>query len=145
MDARTRARIEKAGYRVTTVQEFTGVSDAVHWNILLQLALAKHIVARRRARRWTQEKLAREMGSTQARVAKIENFTPEVSNDLLLRATFALGTTLPELGKIIAAAAPDEPKPRAKKHRTPRTRTTQYPRPRTTQLHSMVRDKPPRA
>jgi hypothetical protein len=60
------------------------------------------------------------MGSTQARVAKVESGTArEVSVEMMIRALYAAGGSLEELGLAGADAAPPDPPRRPKKGRRP--------------------------
>ena len=104
MDARKRKRLEKAGYRITDARDFVGLSAEEDAMIRTRLALVRHIRARREELGWTQAQLAKAMGSTQARVAKLESASPEVSVDLLLRGAFALGSTPKDLSRALKVA-----------------------------------------
>jgi transcriptional regulator with XRE-family HTH domain len=53
----------------------------------------------------TQAALARKIGSSQSRVAKMETGDPSVSIDLLVRSLLALGADPRELARIIGSAA----------------------------------------
>ena len=55
----------------------------------------------------TQLTLARAVGSSQSRIAKMEAGDPTVSIDLLIKALLALGASIRELGKIIATEVPE--------------------------------------
>ena len=61
----------------------------------------------------TQTKLAKRMGSSQSRVAKMEKGDPSVSLDLLIKGLLAIGVTRQEIGAIIASAEPPRPRNRA--------------------------------
>jgi len=104
MDSRKRRRLEKSGYRVTDAKSFVGLSDEEDCMIRTRLALVRQVRELRQKRAWTQAQLAEAMGSTQARVAKLENASPEVSVDLLLRAVFALGASPKDLAKALKVA-----------------------------------------
>ncbi len=52
----------------------------------------------------TQHALAKILHSSQSRIAKIENSSPDVSIDLIMRALFAMGVTNKELGKAIISS-----------------------------------------
>jgi transcriptional regulator with XRE-family HTH domain len=52
----------------------------------------------------TQAVLARKLGSSQSRVAKIEAGDPSVSLDLMVRALLTLGASRRELAEWLAAA-----------------------------------------
>lgn len=65
--------------------------------------LAQSLRAKRLKQRMGQTQIAKIIKSSQSRVAKMEAADPSVSVDLLVRSHLALGTSSPELGRIIAA------------------------------------------
>lgn len=97
-----RKRLEAAGWKVGTVQEFLGLSDAEAEFVEMKVALALALRARRERRRLTQKEVARGLRSSQSRVAKMEAADETVSLDLLVRSLLALGVTRRELARIIA-------------------------------------------
>ncbi len=106
MEASKRRRLTAAGWRVGSTREFLGMSPAEAALIEMRLRLARNLRQARRRRHLTQSGLARRLGSSQSRVAKIESADPSVSLDLLVNALLALGTTPRALGKIIASRQP---------------------------------------
>lgn len=102
MDARKKKRLEDAGWRVGSTQDFLGLSPAEAAYIELKIALSDKLKERRQRQQVTQEKLAQLLGSSQSRVAKMEAGDPTVSLDLLMRALFALGATRRDVAKAIA-------------------------------------------
>jgi len=84
-----RERHEKAGWKVGTAAEFLELSDVEAALVEAKLALGDAVRALRRRGHISQQDLAKRMGSSQSRVAKVENHDPEVSLDLQLRAVFA--------------------------------------------------------
>ena len=58
----------------------------------IKVALARVLKAQRVRRKQSQTELAKLIGSSQSRVAKMESGDPSVSADLLLRSALALGT-----------------------------------------------------
>jgi DNA-binding XRE family transcriptional regulator len=84
MNERTRRRLEAAGARVTTVKEFLDLSEADMTFIEMKIALAKKLRECRRAAGLTQEQVAKRLGSSQSRVAKMEAGDPAVTMDLLV-------------------------------------------------------------
>jgi DNA-binding XRE family transcriptional regulator len=102
MDARKKKRLEDAGWRVGSTQEFLGLSSAEAAYIELKIALSDKLKERRQRQQVTQQKLAQLLGSSQSRVAKMEAGDPAVSLDLLLRGLFALGATRRDVAKAIA-------------------------------------------
>jgi DNA-binding XRE family transcriptional regulator len=103
MDKTKRARLEKQGWRLSTVTEFLGLTAEEAAYIELKLALSEKVREYRQSKKLTQVEMARLLKSSQSRVAKIESGDASVSVDLLLRALLAMGATRKELGKIIAA------------------------------------------
>ena len=102
MDARKKRRLEDAGWRVGSTQEFLGLSPAEAAYIELKIALSDKLKERRQRQQVTQQKLAQLLGSSQSRVAKMEAGDPTVSLDLLMRGLFALGATRRDVAKAIA-------------------------------------------
>jgi transcriptional regulator with XRE-family HTH domain len=84
-----RERLEKAGWKVGSTAEFLELSDVETALVEAKLALGDAVRALRRRGHLSQQDLAKRMGSSQSRVAKVENHDPEVSLDLQLRAIFA--------------------------------------------------------
>lgn len=97
-----RRRLEAKGWRVGSAKEFLALSDQEAEYIELKLKLAESLREKRRRRRMGQTDLARLVQSSQSRVAKMEAADRSVSIDLLIRSLLALGTSNPELGRIIA-------------------------------------------
>ena len=101
MNAEKRKRLEAAGWKIGTVQEFLNLDDADMEFIETKLALTKAVREQRQSKHLTQGALAERMKTSQSRVAKIEAGDPTVSVDLILRALFALGVTRRELAKAV--------------------------------------------
>ena len=96
-----RKKIGAAGWRVGTASQLLGLSKEEAELVELKLALAQGLRLRREARRLTQGRLAKLIGSSQSRVAKMEAADSTVTLDLLLRSLLATGATRRELAKII--------------------------------------------
>ena len=94
-------RLSKAGWKAGTATEFLGLTDEEAALIDMKLALARSLKERRLAHNLTQDGLARELGSSQSRVAKMEAADPTVSMELLVRSLLVLGTSRQEVGRII--------------------------------------------
>lgn len=109
MDEKFRKALEEDGWRIGTVQEFLGLTDAEMACIEIHHQLAETFGARRAESGLTQAKLAKRMGSSQSRVAKMEKGDPSVSLDLLIKGLLAIGVTRQEIGAIIASAEPPQP------------------------------------
>jgi DNA-binding XRE family transcriptional regulator len=98
-----RKRLEAAGFRVGTMQEFLNLSDGEADLIDLKIRLIDMLKRVRTSSGVTQQALAKSMGSSQSRVAKIEAGGADVTLDLICKALFALGVSRQALGKVIAS------------------------------------------
>jgi ribosome-binding protein aMBF1 (putative translation factor) len=97
-----RKKLEAAGFRVGWVQDYLHISDEEMALINLKARLVQMLRPAREAAGITQDDLARRIGSSQSRVAKMEAAGPHVSLDLICKALFALGVTPQRIGKAIA-------------------------------------------
>jgi ribosome-binding protein aMBF1 (putative translation factor) len=94
-------RLEAAGWRVGSAEEFLGLSKEEAAFVEMKLALAESMRKRRQARRLTQTQLARKIGSSQSRVAKMEAADPSVSIDLLVRSLLAMGVSRSDVARVM--------------------------------------------
>jgi DNA-binding XRE family transcriptional regulator len=101
MKGTKKARLEAAGWTVGTVDQLLGLSKQESEYVELKLALAEGIRLRRRLRHLTQSQLARLVGSSQSRIAKMEAADPTVALDLMVRSLLATGMGLRELAQVI--------------------------------------------
>ena len=95
-------RLEAQGWKVGGVQAFLGLSDEEVAYTELKLMLAERLRKRWQASKITQADLARRLGCSQSRVAKMEAGDPSVSLDLLVRTLLALGSPPRALRKTLA-------------------------------------------
>lgn len=109
MDDAARKRLEAAGWRFGTAQEFLGMTDEEAAYVEIRHQLSTSFRARRAQGGMTQMQLAQRIGSSQSRVAKMEKGDPSVSLDLLIQGLLNIGVTRQEIGAIIAAAEPPKP------------------------------------
>lgn len=109
MDERLLKELEADGWRVGTVQEFLGLTDAEASYVEIRHRLGKEFRVRRGQGGMTQAELAERIGSSQSRVAKMEKGDPSVSLDLLIQGLLNIGGTVQEIGAIIAASEPPKP------------------------------------
>lgn len=98
-----RRKLERAGFKVGSVQEFLRLSDEEMAIIELKVRMVEMLRVARRAKGLTQHGLARLLGSSQSRVAKMEAGGADVTLDLICKALFALGVSREALGKAIAS------------------------------------------
>ena len=92
-------RLEAAGWTVGTADQFLGLSPEEAKIVEMKLALGDSLRRHRIRRRWTQLDLARKLGSSQSRIAKLETGALGVTFDLLFRALFAVGVSTEEIAR----------------------------------------------
>ncbi len=95
-----RKRLEAKGWVTGDAADLFELTPEEARLIDLKLALRATIKEERSRRGLTQEELAKAMGSSQSRIAKIELGDPSVSVDLLLKALMALGMTNKQISKL---------------------------------------------
>ena len=105
MKTAKRKRLEQAGWRVSSAEDFLGLSKEEQTLVEIKLALADAVKTQREKHHLSQSALATRMKSSQSRVAKIEAGDPTVSLDLLVRAVLAAGATKKELAKALTAVS----------------------------------------
>ncbi len=71
MNKEKRRRLEEAGWKVGNAADFLNLSPAEARFVELKLALAHGLRVRREEEGLTQQQVARRMGSSQSRVAKM--------------------------------------------------------------------------
>ena len=97
-----RARLERRGWRIGSVEDFLGLTSAEAALIETKLALSRSLRDRRAAEGLSQAGLAKRLHSSQSRVAKMEAGDATVSIDLLLRALYCLGARPRDVASILA-------------------------------------------
>lgn len=102
MDEATQKRLEKAGWSTGDAGDFLELSEAEATFIDMKLALAEDVRALRLERHLNQTQVARILGSSQSRVAKMEAADASVSIDLLIRSLLKLGAERKDVAKAVA-------------------------------------------
>jgi hypothetical protein len=102
MDNEKRKRLEAAGWRAGTAEEFLGLSEAEAALVELRLRLSDKLKQRRRAMKMSQAAFAKSLRSSQSRIAKMEANDSTVSIDLLIRSLVGSGMTLQELSDALS-------------------------------------------
>jgi DNA-binding XRE family transcriptional regulator len=102
MKATKRKRLEAAGWKVGSAQELLGLSSEEAAFVEVKLSLSARLKEHRKRRGLSQHELAKRLGSSQSRVAKMETSDPAVSLDLLIRALLATGASKKDIAKAIA-------------------------------------------
>ena len=103
MKAEKRRKLEAGGWRVGDAGDFLGLSSSEAQFVEIKLALARKLRQLREKHHWTQAELAKKVGSSQSRVAKMEAGDPTVSVDLLVKSLLAAGADRHELGRVVGA------------------------------------------
>jgi ribosome-binding protein aMBF1 (putative translation factor) len=103
MRHRKKRRLEKAGFRVGSTQGFLNLNEEEMALVNMRLSLAGAVRGRRTRMGFSQSELARRLGSSQSRVAKLEAGEADVSFELLVRAMLATGAEPSDVGRAIAA------------------------------------------
>ena len=101
--ARKWQRLRAAGWRVGTVAEFLGLSDIALALLEMRLCLGRSLKSRRIKRRVTQTVLAKQLRSSQSRVAKMEAGDSSVSLELLIRALLIVGASRKDVAAALGA------------------------------------------
>jgi len=101
MKSGKKARLEAAGWKIGSAEDFLGLSRDVAVYVEMNLALARKLPDRRLRQNLSQSEVARVLGSSQSRVAKMEAADPSVSADLLIRSLLTLGSSRRELATAI--------------------------------------------
>lgn len=104
MDLAKRQRLEAAGWKVGTVEEFLELTPVESELIELKLALGRKLKEIRKSQNISQKELAKRMESSQSRVAKIESGDPSVSLDLITRALCLSGVTRRQIAEAIISS-----------------------------------------
>ena len=103
MDKRKQRRLVNAGWRLGTAADFLELTDAEAALVELKVRLSEALRARRLAQGISQAALAKQLRSSQSRVAKMEAADPTVSLDLLLRGLLVMGAKASDVAKALNA------------------------------------------
>ena len=101
MKASKQKKLEAAGWKVGSASKFLELSDAEEMLVNMKLALATNVKTMRQRMKMTQQELAKRIGSSQSRVAKMEVADRSVSMELFVRSLAALGASPAQIGKIV--------------------------------------------
>ena len=103
MKVSKRRKLENAGWKVGSVDEFLELSPEEFAYVEMKLALSKFLKERRIKKGISQVAFAAKIDSSQSRVAKMETGDPSVSIDLLMKSLLALGASKKEVAKVISS------------------------------------------
>lgn len=93
MDKKKLAKLEAAGWKAGSAQDFLQLSDEEAAFVESKVALAQAFKAFRAEQDLSQVEAAHILRSSQSRVAKMEAADQTVTVDLILRSLFKLGAT----------------------------------------------------
>jgi DNA-binding XRE family transcriptional regulator len=105
MKARKRKRLEAAGWRAGSAAEFLRLKPEEAALVEMKLNLARRLRDVRTDRGLSQEAMAKLLGSSQSRVAKMEAGDRSVSVDLLVRSLLLVGASRAEIAREISRRA----------------------------------------
>lgn len=101
MKSGKKARLEREGWVVVDAAQFLKLSAQEQRFVELKLALATGVRQLRERQGLTQAALAKRLGSSQSRVAKMEAADTSVSLDLMMRSLLSIGATAGEIARLI--------------------------------------------
>ena len=101
MDKKRQQQLEEKGFRVGSAGDFLELSPEEEAYIDIRLDISNMVKNQRAKRGWTQEQLARAIGSSQSRIAKLEGGDLGISMDLMIKALLRLGTSKKQIGKLL--------------------------------------------
>lgn len=95
-------RLRDAGWSVGDAKDFLGLTAAEAAIVEMKVALATSLRRQRTSRHVSQAALAKRIGSSQSRVAKMEAGDPSASLELLIKSLLAAGAKKQEIARLIA-------------------------------------------
>lgn len=101
MKASKRKKLENAGWKVGSIEDFLGLSAEEAEFIEMKLALSRFLKQSRLKKKLSQVAFAKRIDSSQSRVAKMEAGDPSVSIDLLMKSILALGASKKDVAKAL--------------------------------------------
>lgn len=101
MEKKKRKQLEEKGFRVGSAAEFLELTSEEAAYIDIRLDISGLVKSQRAKSGWTQKQLARAIGSSQSRIAKLEGGDPGISMDLMIKALLQLGTSKKQIGKLL--------------------------------------------
>ena len=101
MDKKRKQQLEEKVFRVGSAADFLELTPEEEAYIDIRLDISNMVQSQRGKRGWTQDQLARAIGSSQSRIAKLEGGDPGISMDLMIKALLRLGTSKKQIGKLL--------------------------------------------
>ena len=103
MQADKRKKLDAKGWKVGSAADFLELSQEEAAYLDFKISLSRKLRDIRKKKRWSQVDLAKAIGSSQSRVAKMEAGDRSVSVDLLVKSLLAVGASYGDLAKAISA------------------------------------------
>ncbi|KJS07217.1 MAG: transcriptional regulator [Gammaproteobacteria bacterium BRH_c0] len=100
-----RKKLEAAGWKTGSADEFLGLTPDESAYIEMKLALSHSLRQYRLKNKLSQIELAKMVHSSQSRIAKMEAGDPGVSIDLIMKSLLALGASRKDVAKAILSSA----------------------------------------
>jgi DNA-binding XRE family transcriptional regulator len=97
-----RRKLQERGWKLGSAAEFLDLSEQETAFIELKIAFSESLRQHRARDKLSQVEVARLVGSSQSRVAKMEAGDPTVSLDLLVKSLLALGASRQDLARMIS-------------------------------------------
>jgi len=110
MDKRKLNRLQAAGWKVGDASDFLELSVQERKFIEYKIDLANRVKVLRQKQGLTQVEVARAIGSSQSRIAKLEAADSSVSTDLMLKSLFMLGASKEDIPVATASRKPRQKK-----------------------------------
>ena len=104
MKTEKQKKLQRAGWKIGSADEFLNLSVEESTLVSMRLSLARKLKGRRLKLGLSQTDLAQRLHSSQSRVAKMEAADPEVTVDLLVRGMLATGANARQVGAALAGA-----------------------------------------
>ena len=102
MEKTKKNKLEANGWTVGDFDGFLGLDEAEMAIVEMKVALAKALVEKRKRSNVTQVNMAKIIGSSQSRVAKIEKADSSVSLELMIKSFLSLGATKKDIVRVFA-------------------------------------------
>lgn len=96
-----RKQLEAAGFQIGSASDFLSLSKEEAAFVEMKMALGNQLRKQRERLNFTQGELAKKIGSSQSRVAKMEAADVSVSLDLLVRSLLSTGATQSDVAKTL--------------------------------------------
>ena len=106
MDKRKKANLKAVGWRTGSAADFLELTPEEAAYVEVKVNLSAALRERRHDQGMSQVELAKRLGSSQSRVAKMEASDPSVTVDLLIRALLATGASNRQIAGAIGQAKP---------------------------------------